>query len=298
VLKLSSQKNKSGRPGKTSRPLLSFSKKGSLKFTIIIFKRRHLSFELIASKKNPATAAAKNTKFIFSIYIFSRYLAFKILYQKDPYKGLRYQNSLNPSYLLSVILLIGGLGGALYFMLDLNTPKNLGLNQAIALPVRTAISDKSTADKGLPFSKPKHITVPSVGIDYDIMELGQNPDNTMETPPLFEKITGWYKYGPSPGQIGPAVIVGHVDTYKGPSVFWKLREIKAGDEISIAREDSSVVKFKVTALQQFDQSNFPTDAVYGNTDDAQLRLITCGGTFNKKTLRYSENTVVFASLVR
>ena len=141
------------------------------------------------------------------------------------------------------------------------------------------------------------MTIASVGINYGVKPVGKLADGTMETPGVLESITGWYKFSPTPGEIGPSVIVGHVDSYKGPSVFWRLREVKPGDMVQVARADGKVANFKITALKQFDQANFPTQEVYGNVDKAELRLITCGGTFNHKTQHYSENTVVFATLV-
>ena len=185
-----------------------------------------------------------------------------------------------------------------YFVFDIKSPEQFRPNKTVVLPAQQLNIDSEKKKEGMNASKPKQITVSRLGIDYGIVELGQNADETMETPPLFDMVAGWYKYSPTPGEIGPSIIVGHIDTYKGASVFWRLREIVPGDEVSILREDGSTVRFKVTGLKQFEQSNFPTEEVYGNTDDAQLRLITCGGTFDKKTLHYSENTVVFATMIR
>lgn len=151
--------------------------------------------------------------------------------------------------------------------------------------------------KGLSRSEPTNLRVSSVGINVDLISVGQKADGSMEVPPLFEPVAGWYKFSPTPGEIGPSVIAGHVDTHKGPSVFWRLREVKSGDVIEITRADGQTVKFKVEALKQFDQANFPTEEVYGNIKHAGLRLITCGGTFNKQTGRYTENTVVYAALI-
>ena len=123
----------------------------------------------------------------------------------------------------------------------------------------------------------------------------QNPDKTIEVPPFHENITGWYKNGPTPGELGPAIILGHVDSTRGPSVFWDLNKVNPGDEIVIEREDGQKVKYNVDRLERFDQNSFPTEEVYGNINNVGLRLITCGGTFNKEIDRYSHNTVVFAS---
>jgi sortase (surface protein transpeptidase) len=107
---------------------------------------------------------------------------------------------------------------------------------------------------------------------------------------------GWYQYGPTPGELGPAVVVGHVDSTQGIAIFWRLRELLPGDEIYIDRQDGTTATLKVDDIQQYSQDQFPTDKVYGNIDHAGLRLITCGGTFSTVTHHYSDNTVVYASL--
>ncbi len=190
-----------------------------------------------------------------------------------------------------------GLAGILFFGLrttQVRAPEHV---TTFAIPAPAVTAPKPEAPKGLSHSEPTHISIPSVGIDSDIMVVGRNDDGTMQTPPLFVNITGWYKYSPTPGEIGPSVIVGHIDTYKGPSVFWRLGQLQPGDIVAVTRKDGVVVKFRVEALKQFEQNDFPTAEVYGNLDHAGLRLITCGGTFNRATGHYSQNTVVFASIV-
>lgn len=150
----------------------------------------------------------------------------------------------------------------------------------------------------LPRSVPTHITIASVGIDADMISVGRDANGAIEMPPLFDWTTGWYQDSPTPGEIGPAIVVGHVDNYKGISVFWRLRYVSAGDIVQITRADGSVVKFRITALKQFDQSNFPTQEVYGNINYAGLRLITCGGAFDRTTGQYTQNTVVYGILIR
>jgi sortase (surface protein transpeptidase) len=186
---------------------------------------------------------------------------------------------------------IGIFGWQAMYANRLESVKSFAVAPAKAAP-------KPAKPKSLPHSIPTHLDIPVIGISADIMQVGLAADGSLETPPVLEYITGWYRNGPTPGEIGPAVIVGHVDSYKGISVFWRLRELKAGDEVDITRTDGSVAKFKVEALQEFDQANFPTQSVYGNIDHAGLRLITCGGTFSTATGHYDHNTVVFASLIQ
>ena len=148
----------------------------------------------------------------------------------------------------------------------------------------------------MPESGPTRLRIPKIYIDTTFENpLGLKPDQTVEVPKSFEKV-GWYKYSPTPGELGPAVILGHVDSYLGPAVFIGLGALEPGDEILIDREDGSTATFAVTALERYEQSGFPTELVYGDIDHAGLRLVTCSGTYDHDTLRYSHNTVVYAQL--
>jgi hypothetical protein len=196
------------------------------------------------------------------------------------------------------ILILAGFSGIIFFAKQQagTSDKSITPVSSFSVPAEGYTSHEAL-NRGLEKSIPIHIRIKSVGIDAPIQVVGKNKDGTIEVPPLFKNITGWYKYGPTPGEIGPAVIVGHVDTVQGPSVFYRLKDLKKDDTISIKRKDKVTVKFKVTGLQQFSRDKFPTDKVYGNIDYAGLRLITCGGTFNERTQQYTANTVVFAKMV-
>lgn len=150
---------------------------------------------------------------------------------------------------------------------------------------------------GIGKSKPTQITIESLQIDYPINPVGQLEDGSMETPDIFDKWVGWYKFSPTPGDVGPAVLVGHVDTYKGPSVFWRLSEATPGQIVQIKREDGQIAKYKIYEVSQYSQDDFPTQKVYGNTETPELRLITCGGNFNYFTLKYNKNTIVYAKFI-
>jgi len=144
-------------------------------------------------------------------------------------------------------------------------------------------------------SVPVRLQIAAIGVDSTLMDLGLNDDGTMEVPPgAFP--AGWYTGAPTPGELGPAIIAGHVDM-KGPGVFFDLHTLKTGDRVTVTRKDGTRPVFRVTRLQQFPKDNFPTKAVYGNIDHAGLRLITCGGTFNRRTGHYNDNIVAFADLV-
>jgi sortase (surface protein transpeptidase) len=153
------------------------------------------------------------------------------------------------------------------------------------------------SSKTLSKSQPVRIKIQRLGINAPIINLGLKSDGSLGTPNSATE-TGWYKNSPTPGEIGPSIIVGHVDYVNyGPAVFWKLNQLVPGDIVEISRTDGSIAKFKVDSLKQFSQNNFPTEKVYGNINYAGIRLITCGGTFNSNTGHYSDNTVVFGRLL-
>ncbi len=191
------------------------------------------------------------------------------------------------------MLIIGGGIGVVLLSVQIAKARSLTPPKTF----NSVVSVPTIASLALPASDPTHISAPSVGIDADIIQVSQDSTGAIEMPPLFSWEAGWYKYSPTPGQIGPAIIVGHVDTYKGISVFWNLRYLKEGDLISVTRADGRIAKFKVIGLEQFYQNNFPTDKIYGNIKYPGLRLITCGGSFDSQTASYTENTVVFASMI-
>ena len=146
---------------------------------------------------------------------------------------------------------------------------------------------------------PVSMAIPSIGVRSDLLRLGVNGDGTVEVPPLApDDQAGWYQRGPAPGAVGPAVVLGHVDSAEwGPGVFFDLGALRPGDEITVTREDGSAAVFAVDRVERHRKDDFPTIEVYGNTDDAQLRLITCGGAFDPDARSYEDNVVAFASLV-
>lgn len=146
-------------------------------------------------------------------------------------------------------------------------------------------------------SLPVALSVPSLGIETTFeTRLGLTTSGAHEVPTSYEEV-GWYEFSPTPGELGPAVVLGHVDSKDGPGVFYALGQLKRGDTIVIDREDGSVLTFEVTLLQRTDQETFPTQEVYGDINHAGLRLITCSGVYDKETLRYSHNLIVYARLI-
>ncbi len=149
-----------------------------------------------------------------------------------------------------------------------------------------------TADSS---NQPDRIVVPAVGINAPIVNLGRLADGTMQVPSDFG-VAGWYDEGPAPGEPGPAVIIGHVDSTTGPAVFWRLSELRPGDRVTVSSAQGTET-FAVTLIQSVAKDAFPTARVFGPVSDSELRLITCGGPFDRATGHYLDNTVVFASQI-
>ncbi len=144
-------------------------------------------------------------------------------------------------------------------------------------------------------SAPSRLRIPAIGVDSGLMELGLQSDGTLEVPPgAFP--AGWFTGAPTPGELGPAIIAGHVRWNGTPGVFEHLSDLQVDDTVEIARADGSTAAFRVTRVAQFAKSAFPTEAVYGDIPRPGLRLITCGG-LDPATNSYEENVVVFAVLV-
>jgi sortase (surface protein transpeptidase) len=146
---------------------------------------------------------------------------------------------------------------------------------------------------------PVRLEIPQLKVSSDLLQLGLNSDQTVQVPPLGKNSpAGWYKYSPTPGQLGPSVLLGHVDSAEyGPGVFFKLGALRPGSTVSVTRADRTTAVFRVDRVVSYSKDNFPTLEVYGNTDSAQLRLITCGGKFDLSSHHYESNIVAFATLV-
>ncbi|MEU2246568.1 class F sortase [Streptomyces sp. NPDC019224] len=141
---------------------------------------------------------------------------------------------------------------------------------------------------------PAHVSIPSLGVDSDIMRLGLNPDRTVEVPPADQGMTaGWYTGSAVPGEPGAAVLIGHNDTRYGRAVFHDLREIAEGADIVIRDARGRTTHFEVTARETVRKNAFPTARVYGRTTDRALRLITCDGAFDQNG-HPVDNLIVYA----
>lgn len=151
-----------------------------------------------------------------------------------------------------------------------------------------------TAAGPVPVARPVSLTIPVIGVKTALTRLGLAEGGTLQVP-SSATVAGWYTGSPRPGSIGSAVIAGHIDSKTGPGVFFRLPELRVGDRIYVSRADGTTVGFRVTALGTYQKDYFPTGTVYGATPDPELRLITCGGTFDDATGHYLSNTVVYAA---
>jgi hypothetical protein len=147
-------------------------------------------------------------------------------------------------------------------------------------------------------SAPTQIEIDSIHVRATVDQVGLAKDGAMEAPSFARPMdAAWYRLGSAPGQRGPAVIVGHVDTRRnGAAVFYQLSRVRPGDVVEVTRQDHRVAVFKVDAIGEYSKNRFPTQLVYGATQLSVLRLITCGGTFDRARGSYEDNIVVFAHL--
>jgi hypothetical protein len=140
---------------------------------------------------------------------------------------------------------------------------------------------------------PVRVRIPSIGVDSPLVQLGVDGDGALVPPTDFAR-AGWFAEGPTPGEMGPAVLAGHVDSRDGPAVFFRLRDLVAGAEVLVDRIDGTTVRFTVVDAARYPKDAFPTEDVYGPTPRAELRLITCGGEFDRDRRSYRDNVVVTA----
>jgi hypothetical protein len=187
------------------------------------------------------------------------------------------------------------LGGALAVVVALLA------QQHAPAPAASAAGATGPAVKGpvLRASAPVSVSIPAIGVDSKLLRLGRNQDGTIQVPDLVTSAgeAAWYKYSVTPGQAGASVIEGHVDSYHGPAVFFRLGALRPGNHIDVTLADGITAVFRVTGVREYAKDKFPAETVYGPADYAALRVITCGGDFDPTTGHYLSSVVVFASLV-
>jgi sortase (surface protein transpeptidase) len=179
-------------------------------------------------------------------------------------------------------------------------PRSVVLSQT-ATPATPAVAVTATANSKVTIpsvghSRPLVLIIPALGIRTKVGTLGLQPDHEVMVPTNTHTV-GWYRDGPTPGQVGSAVILGHVDSYLGPGTFFYLKNLKAGDPITLDLANGAVTHFVVTKVVQYAKTSFPDRLVYGSHGIRALQLVTCGGTFDHATGHYESNVVVFSHLV-
>ena len=159
------------------------------------------------------------------------------------------------------------------------------------------ISGPSRRSKHNTVAKPEWLAIPAIGVFTTLVRLGLTARDTLQVPPTAAA-AGWYTGSPRPGEIGSSIIAGHIDSKLGPGVFYRLGDLHRGDYVYVIRADHTVGVFEVTALRTYAKASFPRNEVYGPVPDAELRLLTCGGTFDYSTGSYLSNVVAYAVLIK
>ena len=168
---------------------------------------------------------------------------------------------------------------------------NVGGSQPVTGPLTT-----STQQEPAPVAEPAEVSIPKIGAHSTLVGLALNADESVEVPPVTAPMqAGWFAGGPKPGEPGPAVILGHVNGGGRAGIFARLHELKPGDEVLIGQTDGGITRFVVREVDQVAKNEFPVDAVYGDTAGPELRLITCGGSFDQAAHSYRDNVIVYAS---
>ena len=201
------------------------------------------------------------------------------------------------AFAAGLVVIVGGTAGLLLTRHPTPDMRPVAAGVA-ALPAPTGpIVAPPPSAQPAPAASPVSLTIPLIGVKTNLITLGLAQGGGMQVP-SSTTVAGWYTGSPRPGSIGSAIIVGHIDSESGPGVFYRLSELRRGDDVFVKRADGTTVEFRVTAIQTYLKDRFPTGQVYGPTPDAELRLITCGGAFDAATGHYLSNIVVYATQVR
>lgn len=193
--------------------------------------------------------------------------------------------------LLGAVLVLGGLSAIGYAIASqVHAPQPSA--------AAAGATGSSQSGRSLSHSVPVAVDIPAIDVHSRLLDLGLNPDGTLQVPSLLTAAdhAAWYKYSATPGEIGSSVIEGHVDSYQGPAVFFRLGALRPGDDIDVTLANGVTAIFRVTGVREYSKDKFPAKLIYGATDYAALRLITCGGEFDGETGHYLGSTVVFATL--
>ena len=176
---------------------------------------------------------------------------------------------------------------------DLSMPPAATATPTSSLTPHSELSSYRSPRTHTETALPVRLRIPTIGVDTEVESLGLATDRSIEVP-SGPGVAGWWVGGPRPGQVGPAVIMGHV-RWKTPAVFFRLDRLERGDEVLVDRADGTTARFVVTGQGTYRKVAFPSDLVYYPTLDPELRLVTCGGPYDRAAGTYTENVVVFAA---
>lgn len=176
-----------------------------------------------------------------------------------------------------------------------SAPRHDGAASRQATPTGVPGVSIASSQAATSVSRPASLTIPSLGVRTALPPLGLQSDGSLQAPPRWDT-AGWYDDGVAPGEVGPAIVVGHIDSTRGPAVFYRLRDLAIGAQVVITDLDGAVLTFVVDTSETFAKDVFPSADVYGPTPDAELKLITCTGTFDSSARSYRSNLVVTAHL--
>ncbi|GAA2693654.1 Sortase family protein [Actinosynnema pretiosum] len=165
-------------------------------------------------------------------------------------------------------------------------------------PLSTSVTASTATAPSADVARPTGVRVPKLGVSSSLVDLGLNPDGTVQVPPVEQpEQAGWFTGAPRPGEPGPAVVLGHVNGGGRAGVFSRLHELVAGDEVLVDRAGGGTARFAVTRVDRVAKDGFPTEQVYGDTQGPELRLITCGGEFDESARGYRDNVIAYAVLL-
>jgi sortase (surface protein transpeptidase) len=200
------------------------------------------------------------------------------------------------AFAAGLVVIVGGTAGLL--LTHRSTPALRPVAAGVAaLPAPTGPIVAPPQSAAAQVARPVSLTIPLIGVKTNLITLGLAAGGAMQVPST-STVAGWFTGSPRPGAVGSSIIVGHVDSKSGPGIFFRLPELQKGDDVYVKRSDGTTAEFRVTEVQEYPKDQFPTETVFGPTPDAELRLITCGGTFDSVTGHYLSNIIVYASQIR
>ncbi|HVW23172.1 MAG TPA: class F sortase [Candidatus Saccharimonadales bacterium] len=276
---------------KTQSGSRRLSGRRAIKRTLPVSASRQLAVSIRYFRTRPDTRTKKQHQLVLQLYGLS---VREIAITWSRRKGSAASNlvSLRHKFALPLVSITLGTVGAGYFSANLHETVRLDIPDTNTVAL---VSVAQPAAKVMPASQPTHLSIPSINVDSDLASMGLGPGDEIQMP-LSSDIAAWYTGSPTPGELGPAVIAGHVDSPDDIGVFWRLRDLRPGDKVFVARADGSTATFAITAIEEYPKASFPTDKVYGPINYSGLRLITCGGAFNNDTREYTDNIVAYGIL--